>query len=66
MSGGAASGESFAADADNAAWLDPRTFPARNGMTGKSYFPTMWLQSHSIRIEALCEYRAFSEKRRGK
>jgi len=24
MSGGAASGESFAADADNAAWLDPR------------------------------------------
>jgi len=66
MSGGAASSESFAADADNAAWLDPRAFPARNGMTGKSYFPTMWRSRISFRIEAMCEYRAFSEKRRGK
>jgi len=35
-------------------------------MTGKSLFPDDVAQSHFIRIEALCEYRAFSEKRRGK
>src|SRR2546422_571303 len=71
MSGGAASSESFAADADNAAWLDPRAFPARNGMTGKSYFPTMWRSRISFEskrcanIEHFQKSAAENERTRG-
>jgi hypothetical protein len=63
----AASGESFGAESDSALWLDPvaRSRGAKeDGKEAPFFYDVKWFSL--ISIDAACEYRAFSEERRGK
>jgi hypothetical protein len=67
MRAGAASGESFGADFEMQPSFIPAYFiPAQCGMARKPLFSYDVAQSPMIRIEAPCEYRAFSAKCREK
>src|ERR1700674_1431354 len=68
MRAGAASDESFGADGCRTAWLHPgaRVVTVQKRVTRTRPFSYFVKRLRLIRVEAPCEYRAFSEGRHGK